>query len=63
LCLLSTLCLVVGGWLTGMILSIRDYPDDLQRRIRRAAVNNDESMKAVIIRACERELERQADSR
>jgi hypothetical protein len=45
---------------TGFVgnLSIRDFPDDVQRRIRLAAVENDESMKAFIIRACEHELAR-----
>lgn len=37
-------------------LYIRDFPDDLQRRIRVAAAQGDETMKALIIRAVEAEL-------
>jgi hypothetical protein len=37
-------------------LHIKDFPDDLQRQIKVAAAQRDESMKALIIRACEAEL-------
>ena len=39
-------------------LYIRDFPDDLQRRLRVAAARIDESMKTVVIRAVEREVDK-----
>ena len=39
-------------------LYIREFPDTLQRRLRVAAAQHDESMKSVVIRAVERELDK-----
>jgi hypothetical protein len=40
------------------IVYIRDVPDDLHRRIRVAAATQGESMRALALRALEREVER-----
>jgi plasmid stability protein len=40
------------------ILYIRDVPDDLHRRLRVAAAQRDESMRALVLRAVEHELDR-----
>lgn len=40
------------------MLQIRDFPDDLHKRAKLAAVEGDESLRALVIAAVERELER-----
>lgn len=42
------------------MLQIRDFPDDLHKQAKLAAVEDDESLRALVIEAVEREVERRA---
>jgi plasmid stability protein len=41
-----------------MVLTIRNWPDDLHRKLRVTALQRGETLRALMIRAAEQELER-----